>query len=318
LSPESKSHLLASVQQALRWTDQPARQVLQALGLAPASYYRWLQPPAPPSGKPPACKPSSPAPTPQEERAVRAYALLHPRLGYKRLTWQMLDADRAALLPYQVYQILGQSDLIARRPKGSDTTLRRPQPPQRPDEVWHLDLMYVFLGGKWYYLVDIVDGYSRFLVHWSLNTTMLADTVTLTVQEALDRLDPRLPELPRLVHDHGSQFVSAEWRSLMAASGLVDIKTRVAHPQSNGIVERLHRTHREEASLDADAGFHAALERFSGWSRYYNYERPHSALRYLCPFDYYRGDPEARLAERRRKLAAARQARAAYWSHANT
>lgn len=273
------------MQQARQRTDQPVRQVLLALGIAPARFYRWLQPPAPPSGKPPACKPSSPAPTPSEERAVREYALLYPRLGYKRLTWQMLDQDVAALRPYQVYQLLGQSDLIARRPREPDTLLRRPQPPPRPDAVWPLDLMYVFLGGKWYYLVDIVDGYSRFLVPWSLNTTLLAETVSLTVQQALDRLAPKPPELPRLVHDHGSPFVSAEWRSLIQASGLVDIKTRVAHPQSNGIVERLHRTHREEASLEADAGYHAALERFRAWNRYYNEERPHSALRYLCPFD---------------------------------
>lgn len=228
----------------------------------------------------------------------------------------MLDADLVALRPWQVYALLGQLDLIARRPQEPDQALRRPEPPKRPDEVWHIDLMYLRLSGRWYYLVDIVDGYSRYLVHWSLNTTMLSETVTLTVQEALDRLDPKPEQPPKIVHDHGSQFLSAEWRSLVQASDIVDIKTRVAHPQSNGIVERLHRTHREEAALDENAGYHAALEQFAHWSRYYNQERPHSALSYLCPFDYYRGDPEARLAERRRRLEAARAARTAFWRNA--
>lgn len=229
----------------------------------------------------------------------------------------MLDQDVAALLPWQVYDLLGQFGLIVRRPQEPAQTLRRPEPPKRADEVWHIDLMYLRLSGRWYYLVDIVDGYSRFLVHWSLNTTMLSETVTLTVQEALDRLDPKPAEPPRIIHDHGSQFVSSEWRSLVRSSGLTDIKTRVAHPESNGVVERLHRTHREEADLDESAGYHAALEQFARWSRYYNQERPHSALAYLCPFDYYRGDPQARLAERRRKLKAARTARAAYWGDAD-
>jgi len=115
------------------------------------------------------------------------------------------------------------------------------------------------------------------------------------------------------LHDHGSQFLSAEWRSLIAATGIVDIKTRVAHPESNGVVERLHRTHREEADLDSDASYHDALDSFARWASYYNYERPHSALENLCPFDYYRGDPNARLDERRTKLADARATRVAYW-----
>ena len=255
-------------------------------------------------------------PTPEEEAAVQEQALLHPRLGYKRLAWQMLDQDLVALRPYQVYTILGQLDLIVRRPKEPHQALIRPDPPTQPDEVWHIDLMYVCLSSRWYYLVDIVDGYSRFLVHWSLNTTMLAQTVTLTVQEALDRLDPKPVGPPKLIHDHGSQFVGAEWRSLVQASGIADIKTRVAHPQSNGVIERLHRTHREEAGLDEDAGYHAALEQFARWARYYNHQRPHSGLRYLCPIDYYRGDPAARLEERQRKLADAQAVRADYWRDA--
>lgn len=285
--------------------------MLGALGIPAASFYRWQQPSVP-AVRP--VRPAIPAPTPAEEVAVRQYALLYPRLGYKKLAWQMLDAGVAALRPYEVYDLLGRLSLIARRPGEPDQALRRPEPPKRPDEVWHVDLMYLRLSGRWFYLVDIIDGYSRFLVHWTLNPTMLADTVTLTVQEALDRLAPTPKEPPRIVHDHGSQFISAEWRSLVKGSGLIDIKTRVAHPQSNGVVERLHRTHREEAGLDGEAGYHTALAQFRSWSRYYNHERPHSALRHLCPIDYYRGDPELRLAERRTKLAAARRARAAHWS----
>ena len=75
----------------------------------------------------------------------------------------------------------------------------------------------------------------------------------------------------------------------------------------------MHRTHREEAGLDENGGYHAALEQFARWAKYYNHQRPHWALRYLCPIDYYHGDPEARLTGRRGKLAAAQAARQAYW-----
>lgn len=305
---------MESISSAVEQTGLTRRQILAALGIPAASFYRWQQPSAPSVHS---ARAGVPAPTPAEEILVRDYARAYPRLGYKKLAWQMLDHNVAALRPYEVYELLGKHDLIVRRPREPEQALTRPDPPCRPDEVWHVDLMYLRLDGRWYYLVDIVDGYSRFLVHWTLNTTMLAETVTFTVQEALERLDPRPDRPPHMIHDHGSQFVSAEWRSLVQSCSLTDIKTRVAHPQSNGIVERLHRTHREEASLDEQAGYHAALEQLERWSRYYNFERPHSALRHLCPFDYYRGDPEARLADRQTKLTAARAARAAHWSDAS-
>ena len=143
---------------------------------------------------------------------------------------------------------------------------------------------------------------------------MKADTVTLTAQEALEKLSTRRCGEPRLVHDHGSQFLSREWRAFVEAAGLLDIKTQVAHPQSNGRLERLHRTHREEGLTEDDlSDYYRALDALTRWSHYYNYERPHSALKYLCPVDYYRGDPAARLAERERKLSQAVEARKVYW-----
>jgi len=185
--------------------------------------------------------------------------------------------------------------------------------------VWHIDLMYLYIPPRWYYLVDILDGHSRFLVHWRLNLTMLADTVTLAVQEALEGLPQGRPGEPRLVHDHGSQFLSREWQVFVEGVGLTDIKTRVAHPQSNGRLERLHRTHREEGlSQEELTDYHQALDILACWGQYYNYQRHHSALKYLRPVDYYRGDPAARLVAREQKLAHAAQARQAYWlSHSS-
>ena len=151
-----------------------------------------------------------------------------------------------------------------------------------PDLVWHVDIMYLYIRPRWYYLVDILDGYSRYLVAWHLNLTMLADTVTSTAQQALDKLTSRPPGEPRIVHDHGSQFVGAEWHRFVAASGVTDIKTRVAHPESNGRLERLHRTHPEEGLTDDDqSSYYAACDGMTRWSAYYNTERPHSSLGYL-------------------------------------
>lgn len=294
----------------------PLDTILAQLGLAPATFYRWCQRAEAGQLADRLVVPRRQVllPMPTEVAAVCDFALQYPAMGYKRLTWAMVDQDIACLRPYQVYRVLTEQQLMARRPQSPAEALRRPPPAQRPDQVWHIDLMDVYVRPRWYYLVDILDAYSRYLIHWSLNLTMTADTVTLTVQEALDTLVARRSNEPKIVHDHGSQFVGREWRSFVEGAGLGEIKTRVAHPQSNGLVERLHRTHREEGLIGEEASsYYQALEAMVAWGHYYNHARPHSALGYLYPVDYYRGDPDARRAERAAKLAQATSQRAAYW-----
>ena len=299
-------------------TGDSVEDTVAQLGLPRATFYRWEERAQQGRLEDRRVVPhhSVPAPTPGEVAAVREYALGHPLTGYKRLCWLMVDADVAYLRPYQVYDILSAQGLIRRREMVIADPLHRPAAPDHPDQVWHIDLMYLYIRPRWYYLVDILDGYSRFLVHWSLNLTMTADTVTLTAQEAVERLDRRRPGEPQIVHDNGSQFLSKDWRDFVTGTGITDIRTRIAHPQSNGRVESLHRTHRAEGLIEEELDdYYQALDAMAGWGRYYNYDRPHSALQYLRPADYYRGDPAACLVARTRKLAQATEERRSYWGN---
>ena len=304
------------VERAQVRSGQSLNTILEQLGLPRATYYRWVDRAESGALADRTVVPHRKAlpPTPEEVAAVRDFALDHPALGYKRLTWLMVDQDVAHLRPYQVYRILDEYDLLFRKAKPIPENLKRPPSPEYPDQVWHVDLMYLRISPRWYYLVDILDGHSRFLVHWSLNLSMSADTVTQTMQTALETLEHRSPGEPRIVHDHGSQFLSREWRHFIQGAGLTDIKTRVAHPESNGVLERLHRTHREEGLAGEDLeDYYQAVDAMANWTTYYNNKRPHSALRYLCPRDYYRGDPAARLEERTEKLSLGLAARKHYW-----
>jgi transposase InsO family protein len=306
--------LLKTIHLAQERTEETASSILNALGLPRATYFRWIDRQA--SGTlVDGFSPGRPvlSPTPVEVAAVRAFALEYPIMGYKRLTWLMVDKDVAALSTYRVEVILREAGLLRTHTLPPKVSLSRPPAAKRPDEQWHIDIMYLLVASTWYYLVDIIDAYSRYLVHWSLNTTMRADTVTLTVQEALDKLPERRAGEPKIVHDHGSQFMSSEWRSLVAGNEVTDIVTRVAHPQSNGVVERLHRTHREEIFDNPPDSYYNALDIMEAKAAFYNHERPHSALHYLCPVDYYRGSPEARLLERQQKLARAFETRQLFW-----
>jgi transposase InsO family protein len=320
-SSEEKELILASVERVQEMVGAPVKVVLDHLGIPSSTYYQWQHRKATGSLADRTAGISQRRtwpPIPQEIESVRSYGLEYPQIGYKRLTWQMIDDDVAYLKPYQVYEILKERGLLRWGKNGASETLNRPPEPDHPDEVWHVDLMYLYIHPRWYYLVDIIDGYSRFMVNWSLNLTMESETVTMTVQEALDKLDSRRAGEPRIVHDHGSQFIGHEWRNFVKGAEITDIKTRIAHPESNGRLERLHRTHREEGlTEEALTGYYAALDAMERWNDYYNYKRPHSAIRYLVPADYYRGNPDDRIAERQEKLVQAVESRKAYWQREN-
>ena len=165
------------------------------------------------------------------------YALAHAKDGYRRLTWQMIDADVAYLSESSVYRILREADLLARW-KRSTQSGQLPRKPTQPHERWHTDLMYLRIGDSWYFLVTVLDAYSRYVVHWELLTTMRASDVRLVVQQALERTGAA----PHLVTDNGEQFTVAEFKDLVRRFGLDRIRVRTYHPESNGLVERFHRS----------------------------------------------------------------------------
>lgn len=289
-----RRQIVSCIEKASQERGLTVRRSASLLGVSAASYYRYKRQPEPC----PRRSRSRPCELLNWEKQVVAQAAIaHPLVGYKRLTYMLQNDLRIGIRAHQTYSILAEFNLIYRRIPAISKELRRPAEPWAPNQVWHMDIMYVKLLGRWYYLIDIIDGYSRYLVHWTLAPTLESQAVTMTVQEALEQFD--LKYRPAIVHDSGSQFMSKEWRTLMDHHGLPNIRTRVAHPESNGRIERLHRTHREEA-LEGASGWtcERAVQKLSRWVDYYNRDRPHLSLKGLPPVVYHFGDPEAAMEQR--------------------
>jgi putative transposase len=300
-----KAELLATVTQAQARTGWTVRRILQHLGLSRARYRDWTRRAAAErldDRRPIA--PSRDGILVEEKAAVLAYALAHPKDGYRRLTWQMVDADVAYLSESSVYRILREADLLARW-KRRTRAGTAPAKPTRPHERWHTDLMYLRIADSWYFLVTVLDAYSRYVVHWELLTSMVASDVRLVLQQALEATGAT----PRLVTDNGSQFTAAEFKDLVRRFALEHIRIRTYHPESNGLVERFHRSTREVVEDQSLGNLARARAILGAWVRHYNDERLHAGLGYLTPATYYRGDPAARQAEREAKLAQAQQER---------
>lgn len=285
------------------WT---VRRILKRLGLAKSRYYDWKRRAEEQllddlfSGP----RSSPHAILAEEKQAVIAYALAHPREGYRRLAWMMIDEDVAYMSPTSAYRILSDADLLYRWKRSTREGVRPPDP-KAPNERWHTDLMYLRVQDTWYFLVTVLDAYSRYVVHWDLLTTMTAAAVRVVIHDALKKTGAN----PQVVTDNGSQFTAKDFKELVRDFELEHIRIRTYHPESNGRIERFHRSTRE--ALD-DLDLHnlgRARQIIGRWVEFYNTRRLHAGLKYLAPAEYWQGDPQARFEERNKKLQQARERR---------
>jgi putative transposase len=316
LALEPNAHKKASERESIVRSINEARergltvtQAAKELGICRSSYYRYGKSASEEYRR----KARAKVPLmPSEAYTVKRVALDHPTTGYKRLTYLLQNEELAGVRAHQVYSLLSEEGLVGVRSPVGSPSLKRPEPASRPNQVWHIDIMYLRVSGRWLYLVDIIDAYSRYLVHWTLNLTMVSTAVTMSVQEALEKWLP--PEPPVVVHDSGTQFLSREWRDFVSHRGIPNVRTRIAHPESNGILERLHRTHRAEALFNAeDLTCDQAQHLMASWAATYNERRPHLALHGLPPVVYYLGEPDAALAQREHYLQASAESRRNFW-----
>lgn len=296
----------------------PVKSALAALGLPRSTFFDWARLDG--GGKaerPPATTPKSHHITPLERSAVIAFAREHREMGHKRLAYAMADAGVAAVRPTTVYGILKEAGLIGRWKQTEITTHKTGfDQPSCPHEQWHTDIAYLNIMGSQYFLLSVLDGYSRAILHHEIRLKMETSDVELVIQRALDALPKGAPR-PRIISDNGSQYVSGQFKTFLRNTGCAHSKARVRHPQSNGKIERWHKTIKSECVRRVALGsLDEARLILAKYVQEYNETRLHSALNYLTPADYLKG-PEhiaARLAARDAAFKEADQRRREHWA----
>ncbi len=315
MPPELQKQVHGEVEQARQRSGWPAKKTLAALGISRRSYYRWLREEAWARAEPAApVKPVQPYEAlPEEKEAVLDYARRHPELRHRELAWRMVDADVAYLSPSTVYRILKSANLVCPWRRRSKRRREEDEKATRPNQRWATDVMQVLIGSLTYFVVSFMDEYSRYVVHFEIAPGMDGITVGTAAQGAIDTLpkgsDGRPVDKPEIRSDNGSGYISKEFKIVLAENGLGHHRIKPHCPEENGLIERMHRTLREELDGEALSNLLEAERVFARVVRRYNEQRLHSALGYLTPADYYRGNPDARKAARREKLAQARHQR---------
>ena len=245
---------------------------------------------------------------PWEKKAIVDYYVAHPLEGYRRLTFMMLDADVVAVSPSSVYRVLKKAGLLDRsntKPSKKGTGFVQPT---RPHEHWHVDIAYINCWGTFYYLFVIVDGYSRYIVHWDIRPAMTEADVEIIIQQAREKF-PGVT--PRIISDNGPQFIARDFKAFIKFAGMTHVRTAPYYPQSNGKCERTIKTLKVEGIRPASPeNLCEAMRAVGSCVKRYNGERLHSGIGYVTPQDKLLGRDAEIFAERDRKLEEARARRA--------
>jgi putative transposase len=221
----------------------------------------------------------------------------------------MLDADVVACSPASVYRVLKGAGLLERHNTKPSSKGKGFAQPLQPHEHWHVDVSYLNIAGTFYYLCSLLDGCSRYVVHWEIRETMTEVDVEQIVQRAREQFPKATP---RIISDNGPQFIAKDFKEFIRVCGMTHVRTSPYYPQSNGKIERWHRTIkgdciRTETPLTGDD----ARRIVARYVEHYNTVRLHSALGYVTPRDKLEGREALIFAARDRKLEQARERRKA-------
>ena len=294
-SGSEKAEIIRLVEQS----SLSVRQTLAHLDIRRSTFYNWLQ--RYDEGGLDALEDRKSSPgmawnkVPEAHRdALIELALEKPDLSPRELAVSYTDDRHYFVSESTVYRLLKAQDLITSPAyilmQASD---RFQSPSVRVNELWQTDFTYFkIIGWGWYYLSTVLDDYSRFIVSWRLCTSMSASDVTDTLDDALQftGLDEvKVNHKPRLLSDNGPCYISGELSDYLDNQKMTHTRGRPYHPQTQGKIERWHRSMKNQILLNnyyLPSELQEHLERFVG---YYNHERYHESLDNLTPADVFYG-----------------------------
>ena len=178
-----------------------------------------------------------------EKKAILDFHDKHPLEGYRRLTFMMLDDDIVAVSPSTTYRVLKSAGRLDRKivtPSKKGTGFIQPM---KTHQEWHVDVSYINVGGTFYFLISVLDGFSRYIVHQELRETMKEQDVELVIARGTEK-HPGVK--PRIISDNGPQFIAKDFKEFVREYGLTHVRTSPYYPQSNGKLERWHGSLKSE------------------------------------------------------------------------
>jgi len=260
--------------------------VCDALQVSRAGYYAWLS--------------DAESAREQQERElmplIRNIFWQHKRrYGARRIAVELqaqgrpCGVDRVArLLKSQGLQAIQPQSF---KPKTTDSRhalgyspnlLQRSAPPAKLNRVWVADITYIPLKESAFaYLALVLDLCSRRVVGWHLAEQMTETLILEALQHAIRARQPA----PGLVHhsDRGGQYASHAYRAVLRRAQIRQSMSRAANCYDNAFMESCFGTIKTELEMTEYQNSREARQDIASYLAYYNHDRRHSSLDYLCP-----------------------------------
>jgi len=241
MSAVDKAIILARVETQ----SKSKRQVLISMGIPKSSYYRWRRRKLDSGNN----KRPWNRITPEEDGKVLAVARESPELSSRQLAAWITD------LPYQSRRFTVSSEgegLVKRQETQPSAADEYHTKTTRPHQMWATDASYFrVVGWGYYYLVTVMDDYSRFILGWKLQKDMSSNSLIEVIQKAVDSIgmiDVPVEDRTKPLSDNGAGYVSKAFRDYLHLVGIAHILAAPYHPQTNGKVERYQQSLKREVN----------------------------------------------------------------------
>jgi transposase InsO family protein len=237
---------------------------------------------------------------PEQQHQVIEEALEHEEKSSRELACHIVDEHKWYISESSVYRILKSAGLITAPAHIVLSAANEYKNKTRQiNEMWQTDFTYFkIIGWGWYYLSTILDDYSRYIITWELRQNMTAKDVMPSVEKALYVAGLNKDTAPKLLSDNGKCYISHELKAFLKEKGIKPINGKPCHPQTQGKIERYHRTMKNVVKLDNYYSPEDLCNAIETFVQYYNNERYHESINNLTPANVYFGREEEILRER--------------------
>ena len=290
ISQSEKMEIIRTVEQS----EAGATRTLQEFGISKSTFYRWyknyhakgfdgLAP-----NKRQQERVWNKIPTEEKNRVVEI-ALDKTEMSSRELAWHITDRYKYYISESSVYRILKERGLItAPAYIVMSASHEFKTKTIRSNEMWQTDFTYFkIIGWGWYYLSTVLDDYSRYIICWDLCKNMGHQDARATVDRALTITGLHANNRPKLLSDNGPCYIAGELKEHFKKIGVKHIRGKPLHPQTQGKIERYHRSMKNVVKLEnyytPDQLRHALAQ----WVQRYNHHRYHESLSNVTPADVF-------------------------------
>jgi len=240
---------------------------------------------------------------PEEEQTILRAALREPDHSPREIACWISDNGGFSVSESSVYRVLKRHGLVREvHGEGFPASKEYRIKTTRVNEQWQSDGSYFFVvGWGWYYLISVLDDYSRMILAWELKTDMTSASISEVVEQAVEWTGMKsvpVESRARLLSDNGSSYLSHAFEDYLRMLQIRHIRCAPHHPQTNGKIERFHETLKARLNLLVYTSPEQLRTAMAEFIEFYNYHRYHEGIGNVTPTDVYCGRREGILQRR--------------------